>query len=598
MKLKAQSSNLKRSCKLQAPRPRHRPLPSAICYLLFVILLSFELCSLTFAAAAPRPNILFLLADDMRPDCIRALGHPVIETPHLDALVREGTAFTRAVAAYPICHVSRAEILSGTSAFRNGVQYRGKDIDPALKTWAATMRAAGYHTWYSGKWHNDGQPTSRGYEATGGLYSSGGGGPDKRSRDDYRDHAGRPATGYTGWTIKTDDGKVELEKGIGLTPITDRHIADGAIGLIKRKPSKPFFLHVNFTAPHDPRFFPPGHEKRYDPAKLPLPPSYRPQHPFDHGNLNGRDEVLLTKPLVESEFRAELAAYYAEISHLDEQVGRIVAALRETGQLDNTVIIFSSDQGLALGSHGLTGKQNLYEHTFRVPFIFRGPGIPRGQTNRADAYLRDVFPTVCDFAGVKIPDTVQARSLAPLFSGKAKYVHDFVVGYFTDTQRAIRDGDWKLICYPKASRWQLFNLEADPHELRDLAVDFNSLGEYEQTVPKFSDLRHKLVNWLTANHDPHAKSVVAVRPTFEPEPGKPVVMVFGARTSPMAVPFTSGLTLSKAIASAGGFTFGRRVTIWRLDGRREAVDMDQLVAGKLEDPKLDDGEMVFVPKAK
>ncbi|HEY6170141.1 MAG TPA: sulfatase-like hydrolase/transferase [Verrucomicrobiae bacterium] len=547
-------------------------------------------------AASPRPNILFLLADDMRPDCIRALGHPVIETPNLDALVRDGTVFPRAVAAYPICHVSRAEILSGTSAFRNGVQYGGLAIDPSLKTWAATLREAGYHTWYSGKWHNDGQPKSRGYEATGGLYSSGGAAKE-RAAQKYIDHAARPATGYTGWTFKTDDGKVELEKGIGLTPITDRHIADGAISLIKRKPAEPFFLHVNFTAPHDPRFLPPGHEKQYDPAKLPLPPSYRAQHPFDHGNLNGRDEVLLTKPLVEDEFRRELAAYYAEISHLDEQVGRIIAALRETGQFGNTIVIFSSDQGLAIGSHGLTGKQNLYEHTFRVPFIFHGPGIPRGQTNFADAYLRDLFPTTCELAGVKIPDTVQARSLAPLFSGKAKFIHDFVVGYFTDTQRAIRDGDWKLICYPRANRWQLFNLETDPLELKNLVEDFNSLGEYEQTVPKFSDLRHKLVNWLTSNHDRNVKSVSAVRPAFEPEPGKPAVMVFGTG-APVAVPFKPSLTVTEALRAVKAATDKGRVTVWRLDGKREPLDLAQVAAKRLGDPKLEDGEMVFLPKPK
>ncbi|MBI3879469.1 MAG: sulfatase-like hydrolase/transferase [Verrucomicrobia bacterium] len=586
-----------RSFKPQArnEEPRGGRCRFGICRL--VLLWSLVLGAWPFAAnAAPRPNFLFLLADDLRPDCIRALGHPVIETPNLDALAHEGTVFPRAVAAYPICHVSRAEMLSGTSAFRNGVQYRGAAIDPALKTWAGTLRAAGYHTWFSGKWHNDGQPKSRGYEATGGLYSSGGASKERLAQK-YLDHAGRPATGYTGWTFKTDDGKVELEKGIGLTPITDRHIADGAISLIRRKPAEPFFLHVNFTAPHDPRFFPPGHEKRYDPAKLPLPPSYRAQHPFDHGNLTGRDEVLLTKPLVESEFRAELAAYYAEISHLDEQVGRIVAALRETGQLENTVIIFSSDQGLAMGSHGLTGKQNLYEHTFRVPLVFRGPGVPRGQTNFADCYLRDLFPTTCELAGVAIPDTVQSRSLAPLFSGKAKFIHDFVVGYYTDTQRAIRDGDWKLICYPKAGRWQLFNLESDPDELHDLAVDFNSLGEYEQTVPKFSDLRHKLINWLTQNGDPFAATLAPVRPSFEPEPGKSVVMVFGAG-APVGVPFTAGLTVGQAIRAAQAPAEKGRATVWRLDGRREPLDIAQLAAKKIEDPKLEVGEMVFVTKSK
>jgi arylsulfatase A-like enzyme len=429
------------------------------------------LCALSVGVGAEqrsRPNIVFLLADDMRPDCIRALGHPVIETPNLDALVREGFVFSRAVAAYPICHVSRAEILTGTTAFRNGVGYRGTTIDPSLKTWAGTLRAAGYLTWYCGKWHNDGKPTERGYDETRGLFTSGGV-PKGARREPINDHAGRPATGYVGWTFKTNDGKVELEKGVGLTPGIDRHIADAAIELVRRKPDDPFFLHVNFTAPHDPRLLPPGYERKYDPAHIPLPKNFRPQHPFDHGNLNGRDELLLPKPLDEDKLRAELAAYYACVSYMDGQIGRIIAALRETGQFDNTVIVFSSDQGLAIGSHGLLGKQNLYEHTFRVPMIFRGPGIPRGRRSTADCYLRDLFPTVCDLTGTAIPPTVESRSLAPLLNGTAESVHPFVTGYFTDTQRALRRGDWKLIHYPRIGKTQLFDLHSDPDEMSDLA---------------------------------------------------------------------------------------------------------------------------------
>jgi len=462
-------------------------------YLVKHLVLFLCLWSVGFGAEQqPRRNIVFLLADDMRSDCIRALGHPVIETPNLDALVREGMVFSRAVAAYPICHVSRAEILTGTTAFRNGVGYRGTTIDPSLKTWAGTLRETGYHTWYRstngyvypashgamrewgyhtwycGKWHNDGKPTERGYEETRGLFTSGGASKDAR-REPTKDHAGRTATGYVGWTFKTNDGKVELEKGVGLTPGIDRHIADAAIELICRKPDAPFFLHVNFTAPHDPRLLPPGYEHKYDPAHIPLPKNFRPQHPFDHGNLNGRDELLLPKPLQENELRAELAAYYACISYMDEQIGRIVAALRETGQFENTVIIFSSDQGLAIGSHGLLGKQNLYEHTFRVPLIFRGPGIPRRRRSNADCYLRDLFPTVCDLTGTAIPPTVESRSLAPILGGSAESVHAFVTGYFTDTQRALRRGDWKLIHYPRIGKTQLFDLHSDPDEMDDLA---------------------------------------------------------------------------------------------------------------------------------
>ncbi len=447
------------------------------------------------AAVRRPPNILFLISDDQRPDTISALGNKIIRTPNLDSLVRGGTAFTRAVAAYPICHASRAEILTGTSAFRNGVPYRGPTIDPSLATWAGTFRSAGYHTWFVGKWHNDGQPKQRGYEETRGLFTSGGSG--SREHEGYVDWRGQKATGYTGWIFKTDDGKVELEKGVGLTPDITRYFADAAIELIQRKPEKPFFLHVAFTAPHDPRLRPPGYETKYDPKKIPLPKNFLPEHPFDHGNIKGRDELLLPWPRTPDAVREELAVYYAILSHLDEQIGRLLDALRVTGQLDNTLIIFTTDQGLALGSHGLLGKQNLYEHTLGVPLIFSGPGIPKGRRVAAQCYLRDLFPTACELAGLKTPGTVQGKSLVPVLTGKAKSIYPFLVGYFTDTQRMIREDRWKLIFYPQIKKHQLFDLAGDPDEAKDLS------GE-PQHAAVFAGLRVKLEAWLTENGDPLA----------------------------------------------------------------------------------------------
>lgn len=459
--------------------------------LLRAIFLLASLAAASSEAAARPSNFVFLLADDMRPDAVGSLGHPVVKTPHLDALVREGVAFTRAVAAYPICHVSRAEMLTGCTAFRTGVQYRGTKLDPKLALWPETLRRAGYLTWYSGKWHNDGQPKSRGYVETRALYSGGGG----AGRTPQPDHAGRPATGYVGWTFKTDDGRAEPEKGVGLTPDTDRFIGDGAVELIRRRPAQPFFLHVNFTGPHDPRIVPRGFEGAYDPARMPLPKNFAPEHPFDHGNAKGRDEVLLAAPRQPDEVRAELACYYAMISQVDAQVGRIVAALRETGELDRTVIIFSSDHGLALGSHGLMGKQNLYDHSLGVPLLMRGPGVPRSRRLDAACYLRDLFPTTCELAGLAIPDTVQGRSLAPVLVGRTKSVHPHVIGYFTNTQRAIRDDRWKLIWYPQAGRQQLFDLANDADELRDLAAASRHAG-------KVAELKGRLETWLKANGDP------------------------------------------------------------------------------------------------
>jgi arylsulfatase A-like enzyme len=179
---------------------------------------------------------------------------------------------------------------------------------------------------------------------------------------------------------------------------------------------------------------------------------------------------------------------------MDAQVGRIIAALRDAGELEKTLVIFSSDQGLALGSHGLLGKQNLYEHTFRVPFIFSGPGIQRGVRSNADCYLRDAFPTTCELAGVPIPATVESRSLAALLRGGRQPVYDFVTGYFTGTQRALRRGDRKLIHYPHLAKTQLFNLRDDPDELHDLAGD----PAQRETI---QHLRSLLDRWCTDHGD-------------------------------------------------------------------------------------------------
>ena len=448
------------------------------------------------AALAAPLNILLIVSDDQRPDTIRALGNPHIHTPHLDRLVARGTSFSRAIAAYPICHVSRAEILTGCTAFRAYPNYPSPPIDPRLATFAGTFQKAGHTTCYTGKWHNDGQPTQRGYSTTSGLFSSGGG--KGRSLTHERDSQGRPVTGYSGWTLKGDDGTAQLDKGIGLTPRTSEHIAAGAIAFLNRQAKKeaaPFFLHVNFAAPHDPRLMPSGYEGRYDPATLPLPANFARQHPFDHGNADGRDERLLPKPLDEADCRRELACYYAVITHMDEQIGRILAALEAAGRATDTLVIFTTDQGLAMGGHGLMGKQNMYEHTVGVPLLMAGPGIPAGKIQPAQCHLRDLFPTCCELAGIPIPATVQGRSLAPVLAGRAERVHDFVTAYFTDSQRMIRDPRWKLARYPQAGQVQLFDLETDPLELTNLAAD-------PAHRPTRDRLDQALTTWLRESGDP------------------------------------------------------------------------------------------------
>ncbi len=442
--------------------------------------------------AESKPNILLVVSDDQRPDTIAALGNPVIETPHLDRLVARGTSFSRAYAGYPICHVSRAQILTGTHAFRALPGYPTGPIDGELATLAGTFTAAGWHTAYSGKWHNDGRPTTRGYAVTSGLYSSGGARGITQPEADSR---GRPLTGYRGWTFKDAENQAQLDKGVGLQADNSRHIVDGAIRALETAPAdRPWFLHVNFAFPHDPRQWPEGMEDHYDPAAIPLPPNFAATHPFDHGNLDGRDERLLPVPRTEAAVREELALYYAMITDLDRQLGRLLDALPAD---EETIVIFTSDQGLALGSHGLIGKQNCYEHSIRGPLIITGPGLPENARSEALVHLHDLFPTLCELAGIPVPPTVTGVSLAPLLRGEVSTVHPYLHGMFTDTQRMICDPRWKYIVYPKAGREQLFDLENDPHERVDLSQSPDAVGERNR-------LRAQLDQWRRDNGDPLA----------------------------------------------------------------------------------------------
>jgi arylsulfatase A-like enzyme len=181
-----------------------------------------------------------------------------------------------------------------------------------------------------------------------------------------------------------------------------------------------------------------------------------------------RDENLAAWPRTEAVIRDQLAEYYGMITHLDGQIGRILKALKQSGMARNTIIIYAADNGLALGSHGLLGKQNVFEHSMRVPLIFVGPGIPAGKSTRAFTYLLDVFPTVCDVTGIAPPDRLEGESLRPLWEGRKEKLRDSVFLPYIQIQRAVRDEHWKLIAYPQIGHLQLFDLQADPDEQTNL----------------------------------------------------------------------------------------------------------------------------------
>ena len=403
-------------------------------------------CSGPQKPAASRPNVLFIMADDMRPDCIGALGNPHIKTPNLDRLVERGTAFTRTYVLGAnvggVCLPSRTMLLSGRSVFHfnygNG-GFAEPDTREAFQKsglprlvansvpWAKAMSAGGYETFHLGKPGNSYEAGMKAFDTC--LYSTNG------------------------------NGETESEK-----------VADTAIAFLRnRKGARPFFMYVAPAVPHDPRVAAKQFRDMVDPSRIPLPARYRPIHPFDNGEMDVRDEKLEAWPRTEEAVRRHLADAYACITGFDHHLGRIFAALEEQGQLGNTIVIFASDNGLSLGDHGLMGKQNVYEFGgLHVALVMAGPGIPQGKCD-AFAYLFDVYPTVCELTGTPVPAEVESKSLVPVMTGRASQVRDVAFTAYRDCQRAVRDDRWKMIRYPLIDRTQLFDLVKDPHELNDLS---------------------------------------------------------------------------------------------------------------------------------
>ena len=251
----------------------------------------------------------------------------------------------------------------------------------------------------------------------------------------------------------------------------------------------PFLIYFGFSHPHDPRPGPPelmmkygavNHKDKNNPVALnpkapALPVNYLDAHPFHHGHPNLRDEVSVAgvwKWRDEATIRNEIGRQYACSENIDIQIGRVLAKLKEMGQLENTYIFYTADHGMAIGRHGLQGKQNLYEHTWRVPFVAKGPGIKAGSRARGNIYLLDVLGTMCDLAGIETPSSIESKSFKPVLEGSRETVRDVLYGtYCGGTKpgmRSIRKGNWKLIKYDvlegDVRETQLFNLEENPHE--------------------------------------------------------------------------------------------------------------------------------------
>ena len=430
------------------------------------ILLAIAGALQTSAQAAKRPNILFIIADDQSPFDFKAYDpSSPLHAPAIGAMASKGMtldgAYHMGSMSGAVCSPSRTMVMSGRTLWhlpRRGRKHlkreegvtKGEDV--LNNTIPAVFNRAGYDTMRTCKNGNS-------YNSANELFTV---------REDATKRGGTPETGSE-WH-------------------GDR-VINYLNGRERANDDDPFFIYFGFSHPHDVRDGTPELLKKYgavnhrDKKSLPpanpqapkLPLNWLPKHPFHHGHPGLRDEVSVSgvwENRDERTIRNEIGRQLACAENIDRQVARVLKKLKDMGELENTYVFYTADHGMAIGRHGLQGKQNLYEHTWRVPFFAMGPGIKAGSRAPGNVYLLDVLATFCDLTGIQIPETCEGISFKPVLMGKKDRVRDVLYGaYCGGTKpgmRSVRKDDWKLIKYDvldgKVRETQLFNLKDNPHE--------------------------------------------------------------------------------------------------------------------------------------
>lgn len=460
---------------------------------LLIVVWAFAQVTPAMADDSEQPNILFIFADDMCYDVIAATGHEEIKTPNLDSLVQNGTVFSNVynMGAWngAVCIASRTMLNTGMYVWRAHDANLPSLADRKM-SWSQLMHNAGYETYMTGKWHVGGLKTRKVFDHVKHERP----GMPRATPEGYV----RPIEGQPDKWSPSDPKFGGFWKG-------GKHwsevVADDSETFLKQAGSseKPFFMYLAFNAPHDPRQSPQKFVDMYPPEKVQVPVNFLPMYP--HKQEMGcygvkmakdgtperilRDENLAPFPRTEYAVRVNRQEYYALITHMDVQIGRILAALDATGKRNNTYIFFTADHGLACGQHGLLGKQNMYDHSMRVPFIVVGPDVPANERRTQPIYMQDVMPTTLELAHAEKPNHVEFDSLVPLMKDQKHPANESALYgcYLAKLQRMIRVDDWKLIAYPEAKVLKLFNLKEDPHEMNDLS----QLPEHQERLDKLLD---------------------------------------------------------------------------------------------------------------
>ena len=426
-------------------------------------------CTITgIAVADERPNVLLIVTDDQSPETLSCYGPGTSRTPTIDRLAAEGMVLTDAhhMGSWSgaVCTCSRTMLMTGRTLWRipgaKGWRYQDMTADQSRRAIAdqslpAVFNRAGYDTFRTCKIGNS-------FGAANARFD-----------------IDRSATKRDG---TAEDGSAWHAEQV-LSYLDSREASED---------DDPFLIYLGFSHPHDPRNPTPELAAKYgvrpaaeieptdaavegDDRRPAVPVNWLPAHPFPHGHPGLRDEEKVEGVLRRRDVpivRNELAREAACIENIDVQIARCADRLAVMGELENTYVIFTSDHGIAVGRHGLLGKQNLYEHTWRVPLIVRGPDIKAGSRASGYVYLLDIMPTLCDLCGIDVPETVEGISFEPVLTGEKDTVRDALYGaYAGGTKpglRAVKTDGWKLIEYDviggAVRRTQLFDLRANPHE--------------------------------------------------------------------------------------------------------------------------------------